>query len=351
MGKNVTPGTEAVAANAGAIAGAANSSHARALTKRQKSIMATMIAATLVLVAGCLFVIFGSSGSSASHVITITNSCEGLDYETGTKLSLQATGTTSDGASYDERFYVGDAGMELPEGTFTLIVVASPITSDGTIYAIEGAETEITVSESGLDPEGTVDIALDAVPAANVTDEQIEQAYTAAADGAAKSAERAEELRDAAIERRDEALEQESAEAENRATSEESAEDVRASDSGSANSGSSNQEASVSSGTSSEEASSDSSASSGADFECEYFTVTVPESWSGLWSCQQLSDTSWQFSYLPGGDGAGGGAVIGVGSISYSTGQLGTTSSGLPIYENSAGGGFFGSSKATLTPK
>lgn len=131
----------------------------------------------------------------------------GLDSATGTKIPVHIEGEDIRGHAVSEDHYLSTdgTGMELVDGTYELAVTASPIAADGTIYDVEdaGAATLELEGDSGT-VEGS--IVLEPIPAAEVTDEEIEAAYEAALAGGAEDAQAAEALRDAATARRDEAV-------------------------------------------------------------------------------------------------------------------------------------------------
>ncbi len=133
----------------------------------------------------------------------------GEDYalNAGSRIPVRVTGTDDAGGAIDEVMYV-DAygyGLYLPYGEYELSVAGSPITFEGVIYEVPEKTVSITVDDDY--PDLLVKIELDEVPADEMTDEQIEDAYAFAVDGGCYSEETADWLRDCAYRRRDEAVE------------------------------------------------------------------------------------------------------------------------------------------------
>ena len=150
-------------------------------------------------------------------------SADGWDTVAGaSKLPVKVSGTKSDGSSVDEVQYVDStgAGIELSQGTYELVVVASPIAADGTVYTYP--DNTIACEVGDLDPDATIDlsaesggtvaIALSPVAALDVTDEQLSDAAHYAMLGGVASDDAAKSLRDAAAKRRDDAIAQKKAE-------------------------------------------------------------------------------------------------------------------------------------------
>lgn len=157
------------------------------------------------------------------HGVKVTVSADGWDTAAGaSKLPVKVSGTKSDGSSVDEVQYVDStgAGIELSQGTYELVVVASPIAADGTVYTYP--DNTIACEVGDLDPDATIDlsaesggtaaIALSPVAALDVTDGQLSDAAHYAILGGVASDDAAKSLRDAATKRRDDAIAQKKAE-------------------------------------------------------------------------------------------------------------------------------------------
>lgn len=212
-GAAVAPGA---ASAAGAAAyGGPNVNPGDGGAKRKRNIViavAAAVAVALCAIVGAFFLVGGNSQSEDSFPIEFSVNAAGLDTSTGTKVPIKVSGTTEKGETVDKVVYVGN-GASSPKfaaGTYTVSVYASPIASDGTIYDVSSAKTELTILSDGK-AEKQPSLTISPIEASKVTAEQIEAAYQAAKDGGADSAEAAEKLKDAATARMDEAKKQEQA--------------------------------------------------------------------------------------------------------------------------------------------
>lgn len=183
--------------------------------KRKRNIaiaVVVAVAVALCAIVGVFFLVSGNSQSDDSFPIEFSVNAAGLDTSTGTKVPIKVSGTTEKGESVDKVVYVGNgaASPKFAAGTYTVSVYASPIASDGTIYDVSSAKTELTISSDGK-AEKQPSLTISPIEASKVTAEQIEAAYQAAKDGGADSAEAAEKLKDAATARMDDAKKQEQA--------------------------------------------------------------------------------------------------------------------------------------------
>lgn len=131
-------------------------------------------------------------------------SAEKLDAD-GSRVPVRVTGSGS--SDFQKDAFVGLDGttIELPAGTYTVEALGSPIASDGTLYAYDGATTEVVVggSEDVEDVDAPA-LVLEPLDPADVTDEQIADAV----DWASKDEDRAdvaESLGEAARSARDSA--------------------------------------------------------------------------------------------------------------------------------------------------
>lgn len=151
--------------------------------------------------------------ASALHDVAISVSADGWDTAAGaSRLPVHVVGTRSDGTAVNEVQYVDSTGtgLELCQGTYTLSVAASPIAVDGAIYAVPDTSLSVSINtediSADVDATGAGTIELAAIDAADVTDDQIEAAYTYASQDPGDDAPDAVALRTAATERRDKAL-------------------------------------------------------------------------------------------------------------------------------------------------
>lgn len=207
------PVTAATAGAAGSTAGGGKPG-ADDQKRKRNIIIAVVIAAAVAICAavGAFFLANGNSQSEDSFPIAFSVNAAGLDTSTGTKVPVKVTGTTAKGAAVDKVVYVGNgaAAPKFAAGTYTISVYASPIASDGTIYDVSSAKTEVTISSDGK-VEKEPSLTITPIEASKVTTEQIEAAYQAAKDGGVDNADTAEKLKQAATTRMEDAKKQEQA--------------------------------------------------------------------------------------------------------------------------------------------
>lgn len=281
------------------------------------------------------FMLVSRTSKLPVHKVAIPIAAKGLDSAEGTAIPVHVTGKDARGESIDISAYVkrDGSGVELAEGTYAISVTASPIAGDGTMYSITGAASSATVDEDGKLTLGG-DITLEPIPALEVTNEQIDAAFKAAKAGGAADEEAAGKLKDAATKRRDDAVAAKK-EAEKKAAEKKKAEEEAKKKAA-------------------EEAAAAEEKKAATHFECEYFSVDVPESWADLWSVEQTAGNEWTFNCMAVINGRtipGGGAVVHVGPVSGEPQMdFGTTSGGLRVTSYEAGAGFF-TTGATLTVK
>lgn len=181
----------------------------------RKLLVAAIVAVAVIIVAAVAFGVSSCQSEAqrtAKHPVNVTVNAAGLDTSTGTLVPLSVKGTDASGNAVDESGYFGtdSSSLSLAAGTYTFEVTASPIAADGTLYSLEGAYVEATVGEDGSLTPGDA-ITLKPLSADETTYQQIDDAYEAAKNGGASSAEAAEKLKDAAVKRVDEAKEKQSA--------------------------------------------------------------------------------------------------------------------------------------------
>ena len=132
----------------------------------------------------------------------------GLDAD-GSRIPIQITGTTATGESYSQSYFISVSAdenepIELEDGTYSVTVVGSPISSSGIVYNFDNASDRVTLDAANDVQTGSVTLDLVPIDAPYVTDDQIEAAYEwAAADDACANAEA---LRQAAYDRRTQSL-------------------------------------------------------------------------------------------------------------------------------------------------
>ncbi len=164
--------------------------------------------------------------------VRVAVSAAGWDTSAGaSRLPIHITGKEERGKKVDAVYYVDSSGegVELRRGSYEAEVAASPIATDGTIYAVPTEKLSIKLGEKAAEKK-TVDagdVALEPVEASEVTDDQIAAAkkYAEGDEGAKKAGFNidAEALSTAATKRRDDAVAAKQAEEEARRQAEEEA--------------------------------------------------------------------------------------------------------------------------------
>lgn len=96
----------------------------------------------------------------------------------GTRIPLTVRGADLDGNAVDEMRYVNwdGTGLELAQGSYTLTVAASPIGSDGTLFQVPADTLSVQVTRDQADLTGAGTLTFTEIPAAEVTDDQINAA-------------------------------------------------------------------------------------------------------------------------------------------------------------------------------
>lgn len=182
----------------------------RKASHKTRNVVIGVFVALVVLVAAAAAGWFFFIRTPAPTAVVFMIDAAGLDSSTGTRIPVHIEGEDVRGKEVSADYYLetDGSGMELVDGVYELTVAASPIAADGTIYNVADAgSATIEIEGDSGSMEGS--ISLDPIPAAEVTDRQIEDAYEAALAGGVDDEQRAEELRDAATARRDEAVEAE----------------------------------------------------------------------------------------------------------------------------------------------
>lgn len=116
----------------------------------------------------------------ARMAVTFTLDAPGYDTSLDSKTPLHVTGTDLDGNTVDETRFIGSdgTGLELMRGTYTVSVLASPLTSDGSFYETPDTTFDFVIDESGVHstPQQLLIEFTEANPLA-VTDKQVDRAY------------------------------------------------------------------------------------------------------------------------------------------------------------------------------
>ncbi len=169
---------------------------------------------------------------AAKHAVRFSVSAQGWDTSAGaSRLPVHITGKEERGKKVDAVYYVDSSGegVELRRGSYEAEVAASPIATDGTIYAVPTEKLSIKLDEKAAEKKAVDagDVTLEPVEASEVTDDQIAAAkkYAEGDEGAKKAGFNidAEALSTAATKRRDDAVAAKQAEEEARRQAEEEA--------------------------------------------------------------------------------------------------------------------------------
>lgn len=169
---------------------------------------------------------------AAKHAVRFSVSAQGWDTSAGaSRLPVHITGKEERGKKVDAVYYVDSSGegVELRRGSYEAVVAASPIATDGTIYAVPTEKLSIKLDEKAAEKKtaDAGDVALEPVQASEVTDDQIAAAkkYAEEDEGAKKAGFNidAAALATAATKRRDDAVAAKQAEEEARRQAEEEA--------------------------------------------------------------------------------------------------------------------------------
>lgn len=131
--------------------------------------------------------------------------------ERATRIPLQVKGTDVDGNAVDQTAYVDGTGvgLQLMQGSYQVSATTSPILADGSLYTVPDTEVDVTIqADEDGDATPQVEGSLQYVAAdmSQVTDQEIEAARTVAqaddqsSDRVTSLAQKATELREAAVE-------------------------------------------------------------------------------------------------------------------------------------------------------
>ena len=154
----------------------------------------------------------------SKHALVVSVKAEGWDTDNGaSRVPVRVEGKTVDGKKVDKVEYVASdgSGIKLIQGKYTLKAAGSPIAADGTIYQVPCTKAKLTIDDAFAKGE-KIDLAelaeqdsvLDFTPidAADVTDDEINDAVTLAMAYKGKDAPNVDALQHAATNRRDAAV-------------------------------------------------------------------------------------------------------------------------------------------------
>lgn len=154
----------------------------------------------------------------SKHALVVNVKAEGWDTDNGTsRVPVCVKGKTVDGKKVDKVEYVASdgSGIKLIQGKYTLKAAGSPIAADGTIYQVPCTKAELTLDDAFAKGE-KIDLAelaeqdsvlnFTPIDAADVTDDEINDAVTLAMAYKGKDAPNVDALQHAATNRRDTAV-------------------------------------------------------------------------------------------------------------------------------------------------
>lgn len=184
--------------------------------------------------------------------VKIAVSADGWDTATGaSRLPVHVTGTSADGDVDEVQYVASDGtGIVLIPGTYDIVVAASPIAADGSLFDVPSQRASLTVgADTDVDPDSpdvpatpdevaplpdtdydsTGDVAVTLKPAdmTTVTDDQIAEAKRYASQDPQAAAGSADQLASSATAKRDDAVAQKKA-AEEEAARKKAAEEAAA---------------------------------------------------------------------------------------------------------------------------
>ena len=147
--------------------------------KKSSSIVAGIVGAALVgvlVLVGCLVAFSGAPAQATTYPIRIMINAVGYT-EADSMIPVIITGTTAEGETFDETFYVGGngEGIELPEGSYEASFPASPLTTDGVVYRPPAGDYSFTVDENEEEDyeEPLIPAPFEEIDPADITDEDI----------------------------------------------------------------------------------------------------------------------------------------------------------------------------------
>ena len=263
-------------------------------SKKIKIIVAVIAAAVLC----CGAILYIHIQHSKTYSVPLVINAEGLDTKQGTKIPIHVKGKDIWGNAVNKSFYGGTSSSDiaLKPGKYTFTVSHSPIAKDGTIYNVDGASTDTSISKDGKVSVKS-EITISPIAAEKVTDEEIKKACDAAKDSGI-STSKLNTLKKKAQTRRDDAV------AEKKAAS-----------------------------------------SSGHAYSNDYFYIDVPDDWtSSDWSVEQINSVKWKLEYKPNNHPVGEAVIVVAADNPWpknngAVKDLGKLANGQNVYVTFAGGG------------
>lgn len=115
--------------------------------------LCVVIAAAIALFVGCGMQQKTNEAQELAHqkvAVALSIDAQGLDFATSTPVPMKVSGTTFDGNSVNEEFLYDGTSTSVPEferGEYTVTVLASPISGDGTMYKLAIPSITILVTD------------------------------------------------------------------------------------------------------------------------------------------------------------------------------------------------------------
>ena len=132
---------------------------------------------------------------------TVDVEAPGYDPEADTPIPVHVSGTDLVGVAVESDAHLGqDGGIDLRRGTYTISFPASPLLSDGSLYAVPGTTCQVTVVEGGVEGMRPT-VSYERIEPEDITDEELDAAYSAAVASGVDGG-RADELRSGILEAR-----------------------------------------------------------------------------------------------------------------------------------------------------
>ncbi len=273
------------AAQQASVAAAAAGGTAQQAKSRRTAIIGAVIAAVLIVVVVAVAAWASRANQEAEYNaghaerhVTFALDMPGYDEKADSPVPVRISGTNLDGVQVDEVYFItpGKPTINVQQGSYTASVAASPLLSNGTIYAVPDELIDVQIREQDLSG-GDLNWSFSTVEPTQITDEQIQESYQYAIDSG-MDASKADSLRQAVVDARQAALDKQAAE-------DQAAADRAASEA--------------------EQRAQEEAAASARHFDDGYVALDVPDFWVGNYTPATYGHTSGVFHtefYLPGSD-------------------------------------------------
>ena len=174
---------------------------AQAPSRKKPIIIAAVAVVLIALIAVGGYFGYQHFGGATEYSVEFTLTIQGQDADSTMPVPIHVTGTDSEGNQVDQKFVADGLSAkteQLPRGSYTIEIPASPISSDGTMYAIDSATATLEITEDGC--EAPTIPALTALDDSQMTPDMIEASYNTLVEYGCE-AEQAQGLKDAATTR------------------------------------------------------------------------------------------------------------------------------------------------------